>query len=87
VLWRLLYEQRLRFDTSYAMAPTFERDRSIAVKIPAIIMGKSVTQNTDDELLAGSCEYAGMLASIRWIMHRDRVWGEPGIMDVAETPF
>lgn len=87
ILWRLHYEQRLRHDPQYADAPTFSRDRTMAMKIPANILGKSINQCSDEELLAGSCEHAGMLAGIRWIMNRDLAWGEPHIMDVADVPF
>lgn len=87
MLWRLRYEQRIRSDATYSDSPTFQRDQLLAAQIPAVVMGKSVAQSTDDELLAVSCEHAGMLAAIRWIMDRSRVWGEPEIMNINDRPF
>ncbi len=87
LLWRMRYEQRIRFDATYAEAAEFKRDQLLAAQIPAVVMGKTVTQCDNDELLAVSCEHAGMLGAIRWIMDRNRLWGEDGIMEVADQPW
>lgn len=87
LLWRLRFEQRRRTDADYAESAVFRRDRGYADRIPAEVWGKKVAECSDEELLSAACEYAGMLAALRWVMDPRRVWGEEGIMDVAPKPF
>lgn len=86
-LWRLRFEQRRRHDVEYAASPAFKRDQLLAARVPATAFGKLTAECSDDELLLGGCEYAGMLAVLRWAMDRGRDWGAAGIMDVGDTPF
>jgi len=86
-LWRLRFEQCRRHDVGYASSPVFRKDNALAEKIPVVVFGKKAGEADDDELLAGACQHAGMLAVLRWTMDCDRSWGEPGIMDVGESPF
>jgi hypothetical protein len=85
-LWRMHYEQRRRHDPAYASLPEFKPDTLVAQRIPVVVFGRSVERAGDDELLLCSCEYAGMLATIRWAADERRRWGEPGIMDVNGRP-
>ncbi len=86
-LWRLRFEQRRRQDAEYANSPACRPDNLLATKIPAVVFGKTAGDATDDELLAGACQHAGMLAVLRWVMDRNQSWGEVGIMDVNDAPF
>jgi len=85
--WRLRFEQRRRHDAAYAASQQYEELAELAERIPATAFGTPASDATDEALLLASCEFAGMLATLRWIMDRRRVWGEPGIMEVGERPF
>jgi hypothetical protein len=87
ILWLLRFEQRRRGDSDYARSAEFAEHQRLAAKIPGQAFGKPVADCTDDELVHAACEYAGMLAALRWIMGRVRNWGEEGCMQVAMRPF
>lgn len=87
LLWRLRFEQRRRGDSDYAETAEFKRDVGYAERIPSEVMGKKAADCSVEELLNGACEYAGMLAALRWTMDDRRMWGEAGIMDVDVKPF
>lgn len=87
VLWNLRFEQRRRGDAEYRASPDFERDRTFSNGIPVPLFEKAIADCTNEELLIGACEYAGMLAAIRWMKDATRTWGEPGLMNVADEPF
>lgn len=87
LFWRLRFEQRRRHDTEYVASDRFEEDARLAETIPATAFSTPVPDATDEALLHASCEFAGMLATLRWIMDRRRTWGEPGIMEVGDRPF
>ena len=59
----------------------------MAETIPAAAFGAPAEDATDEALVLASCEFAGMLETLRWIMDRRRTWGEPGIMEVGDRPF
>jgi len=86
LLWCLRFEQRRRHDIEYAASPSFQRDQLLTAEIPATAFGKDVTDCTDEELLLGGCEFAGMLATLRWVLDRECCWGEAGTMEVGERP-
>ena len=87
LFWRLRFEQRRRHDADYVAADRFEADAKLAETIPATAFGTPASDATDGALLLASCEFAGMLATLRWVMDRRRCWGEAGIMEVGEKPF
>lgn len=87
LLWRLRFEQRRRTDADYVESAVFRRDLGYVERIPAEVWGKKAADCGDDELLSAACEYAGMLAALRWAMDTRRTWGEAGIMDVSSKPF
>ena len=86
-LWKMLFEQRHRLDPAYEKSPAFVKERELATQIPAQGFGKPVEKLPGEQLLLLSCEYAGMLAAIRWAMNPKLSWGAPGIMEVGESPF
>jgi len=81
-LWRLRFEQRLRRDADFRRHPEFEEDWKVAQDIPAIVLGESVQVCSDESLLLGTCEFAGMLAAARWTSDSRWQWGQEGIMDL-----
>lgn len=87
VLWKLRFEQRRRADAPYRASAECRRHALLASRIPVPLFERHVEDCSDDELLVGACEYAGMLAAIRWINDASRAWGEAGIMNVGEGPF
>ena len=64
-----------------------QRDELLAAQIPAIVFGKTMDHASDEELLLGACQHAGMLAALRWTLNPRRPWADPGIMDVNDDPF
>ncbi len=87
LLWALRFEQHRRSAPSAPHSELSEEDRELAKRIPADAFGTPVAECPDDELVLASCEHAGMLGALRWIMDSRREWGEAGIMDVDERPF
>jgi hypothetical protein len=82
-LWRILHEQRLRSDTEASRDPIFREAHEIAVAMPLKIYGENISSCGNDELLSCACEYAGMLAALRWATDDRWKWEAPGIMDVT----
>lgn len=82
-LWRVKHEERLRFDPASLADPEFLRQHAIAVSRPIQLFGQDVSSCGDAELIAGACEFAGMLAALRWVVDDRWEWEAPGIMDVA----
>lgn len=79
-LWRLLHEQRRRHDPNVARDPEFQRDAEIAVTQRLRIYGLLVTNASDVQVFHATCEYAGMLAALRWALDDRWSWEGPGIM-------
>lgn len=86
-LWKMRFEQRRRLDADYARTPQFAKEIELAAQIPAQGFGKPIEKLTGEQLLFLSCEYAGMLAAVRWVKSPKQVWGAPGIMNVGDSPF
>lgn len=86
-LWKMLFEQRSRLDAEYVRTPSFAKELELASQIPAQGFGKPIEKLTGEQLLYLSCEYAGMLAAIRWVKNPKQAWAAPGIMDVGNSPF
>jgi hypothetical protein len=86
-LWKMVFEQRRRIDADYVKTPAFAKEIELASQIPAQGFGKPIEKLSGEQLLYLACEYAGMLAAIRWAMNPRLAWGAPGIMDVGESPF
>ena len=84
-LWRLLHEQRLRHDPDAKKDPTFQQDAEIAVTHRLRIYGVNVARATDEQVFHAACEYAGMLAALRWALDDRWAWEGPGIMNLTIT--
>lgn len=82
-LWRLRHEQRLRLDPTAPSDPAFQRDHSLALSQSMTVFGRNISVCENFEILACACEYAGMLAALRWATDDRWAWEGPGIMDVA----
>ena len=87
LLWRLRVEQQLRVARNDSSHELSEQDHRDAAQIPANVFGTPVADAADDALLRCACEYAGMLACVRWILDRTLDWNHPGIMNVDARPF
>ena len=85
-LWRLRHEQRLRHDANAAHDPDFRREHELALVHSLSVFGESISTCGNEELLCCACEYAGMLAALRWATDNRWQWEGPGIMDVALSP-
>ncbi|MHC5108271.1 MAG: hypothetical protein ACYTHJ_00155 [Planctomycetota bacterium] len=87
ILWKLIFEQRRRFDPEFEGSAEFQSDLLIAEKIPAMIHGRAARLATDDELLAVACEYVGMIATARWLVDASLDWGAPEIRQPFRPAF
>ncbi len=87
LFWRIRFEQRDRGDAGYRVSESFAVDQEIADRIPDMLSGKPVSQASDAELLCAACEFVGMLSTLRWVVDRRHVWGEPGIGEVGARPL
>ncbi len=82
-LWRLRHEQRRRHDPKAFDDPDFRREHPLALSCPVSVFGQPIGTCGDEELLCCACEYAGMLAALRWVTDNRWGWESPGIMDIA----
>lgn len=85
-LWRLRHEDRLRHDPVFKAGPQFREQVKAADDIPMLVFGKNVRVCSDEDLLACTCEYAGMLAALRWMSDERWKWGQAGIMELEAEP-
>jgi len=84
-LWRMRHEQAYRYDAEARQRPDFIREHEAALARPVMVYGQQVGFCGDEELVCCACEYAGMLAALRWAVDDRWAWEAPGIMDVANT--
>ncbi len=84
-LWRMKHEQRLRFDPDARSDPKFQQVHQIAVAQRLMIYGQAISTASDEELLCCACEYAGMLAALRWASDNRWTWEAAGIMELATS--
>ncbi|MCB9852888.1 MAG: hypothetical protein H6819_07315 [Phycisphaerales bacterium] len=82
-LWRLIHEQRRRHDPDALKDPAFQRDAEIAVTQRLKVFGVRVTNATNIQVFHAACEYAGMLAALRWALDDRWAWEGPGIMSLT----
>lgn len=82
-LWRLTHERRIRNDPDYRADPDFKREHDIALSIPLKVGGRPVASADEQAVFVLACEYAGMLAALRWSLDRRWTWEGAGIMEVG----
>lgn len=87
LLWRLRHEQRRREGSLPKDDPQSARVESLARRIPAEALGKPVSEADDGDLLLAACQHVGMLAVLRWLLHPEKTWGDPTLMQVEDWPF
>ncbi len=81
-LWRLRWEQRFRLEPAARQEPGFQREYEEAMATPMNVYGQSVRVCGNQELLLCACEYAGMLAALRWAIDDRWEWEGKGIMEL-----
>jgi hypothetical protein len=81
-LWRLRFELRLREQPELRRVPEFQEQYRAAQDIPVLIMGQRLELSSPENMLLVACEFAGMLAAVRWISDQRWEWGHPAIMDL-----
>lgn len=82
-LWRMKHEQRVRFDADAKLDPSFQREHETAMTRPVMVYGQNISLCSDEDLLCCACEYAGMLAALRWAADNRWGWEAPGIMELS----
>ena len=85
-LWRLRHEDRLRNEPQLSEDAGFQEEHRAALEMPMLVYGQNIRVCSNADLLACTCEYAGMLAAIRWIADDRWQWNQPGIMELDATP-
>lgn len=83
-LWRIRFEQRFRLDPAARHEPGFQRDYEHALATPMLVYGQNVRVCSVDDLLLCACEFAGMLAALRWALDDRLTWEQPGIMRLEQ---
>jgi len=84
-LWRIRLEMKIRHDREARRDPSFQREYENALMHPVVIFGQDIRVCPDETLFHAACEYAGMLAALRWTSDDRWTWEGPGIMDVVLT--
>lgn len=87
ILWRLQFERRRRMDMGREQKLSHEADETLAAQIPVIVLGEDVDVASDEAVLQVSCEHAGMLAVLRWMIEPHATWDDPRLMYVDADPF
>jgi hypothetical protein len=82
-LWRIRHEQRVRHDPTIKNEVGFQREHEIALSRPMMVYQVAISVCSDEDLFCCACEYAGMLAALRWATDNRWSWEAPGIMDVV----
>jgi hypothetical protein len=82
-LWRMKHEQRVRFEPDARNDPQFQRQHELALTRPLKVYSQNVSTCSDEDLLCCACEYAGMLAALRWVSDSRWTWEAPGIMELT----
>lgn len=82
----LRIEQRVRFDSAARSDPAFQRDHETAQAMPMTLFGQNIRICTNEALLLAACEYAGMLAALRWASDERWTWSDPAILALDGTP-
>lgn len=86
-LWRLRWEQRFRFEPAAKQDPVFQREYEAALSSPMMVYGQNVRVCPNEGILLCACEYAGMLAALRWAMDDRWNWEGAGIMELQVAPL
>jgi hypothetical protein len=84
MLWALRFEQERRVNADLKVSPDYRSRSEAASRIPVRVFGQSPADADDQALLLGACEYAGMLAAVRWIGDGNWEWGHQQIMNVRD---
>ncbi|MCK6457992.1 MAG: hypothetical protein L6Q92_15865 [Phycisphaerae bacterium] len=82
-LWRLRFEQRLRCDPAGRGERVSQAEREAAQAMPLRVEGMDVRLCDVAALVRAACEFAGMLAALRWVADARWEWEAPGIMELG----
>lgn len=86
-LWRLRHEDQLRHQPEPRTDDDWRREHEKALDTPMLVFGQNVRTCGDEDLLACTCQYAGMLAAARWLVDDRWTWAQAGIMELDGTPI
>jgi hypothetical protein len=82
-LWRIRFEQQLRFVPSFRLRPDFHDLRTAASHLEADVYGHPAHTAPPEALVLYACETAGVMAGLRWAMDDRWGWEQHGISDVG----
>ncbi|MCH7871559.1 MAG: hypothetical protein IID33_07645 [Planctomycetes bacterium] len=82
-LWRVRFEQQLRFVGDFRLRPDFHDLKLAAGEIAVDVYGRPVHMAPPDAVVLYGCETAGVFATLRWAMDDRWDWEQPGISDVG----
>lgn len=86
MLWRYRHDERARLAASYRADAAFARYQELADFIPPLAAADGLAA-TPDARLALACQYAGMLATLRWVIRPQTDWQSPDLAAIADEPF
>ena len=82
-LWRVRFEQQLRFVGDFRVRPDFHDLKLAAGEIEVKICGRPVHLTPPEVLVLFACETAGVFSTLRWAMDDRWEWEQEGISDVG----
>ena len=85
-LQRLRHESQVRHQPELHNDPDFRESQEQTRDVPMTVFSRGIGDCSDADLLACTCQYAGMIAAIRWSADDRWTWGQSGIMELDATP-
>ncbi len=82
-LWRVRFEQQLRFVAAFRLRPDFHDLKTAASRITANVYGQPAHAAAPEALVLYGCETSGVMAALRWAMDDRWGWEQRGISDVG----
>lgn len=82
-LWRVRFEQQLRFVAAFRLRPDFHDLKTAASRISVDVYGAPAHSAAAEALVLYGCETSGVMSSLRWAMDDRWGWEQKGISDVG----
>jgi hypothetical protein len=83
MLWRVRFEQQLRYGQEFRLRPDFHSMREAAKDIEVDVYGQAVSAASLADLASLEAELRGILSVLRWVIDDRLDWQAEGISDVG----
>lgn len=82
-LWRVRFEQQMRFTPEFRLRPDFHDLKRSASEIAVEVYGEPLHTSAAEYVVLYACELAGVFGALRWAMDDRWGWEQAGICDVG----